>query len=549
MANIRNKISLPIIKRVQLFNFDLYTNTPDIDTTISKEVYCLIGANGLGKSTFLNTITYAITGAIPLIERSFLSAQDYYKNALKPSRTHDYYDGRISESLRSDARVLVELECNNNKIKLERYIFGDCKVSNLTIKENNKISNYTAPEVLSSTIDDIYKTKICEWSGLQDFSQYVFLFHFLMVFDESRHLLLWNDNILTNALYIAFGTDPSIAALTDKLQNEMEKESSRGRNAKFAARQLTQQIDELLKLIKNNHDNSSLTDSEIMEEHKKLKDNYVESQKRTQIKQLQKRELEIKCAELSSKYSALEVQYRKAFSSRLSNISHLTHHPIIKLSIEDNKCALCNSDSTDVSQRINAIISSEQCPLCMSNVSNKDNEDKQALQTLKDIDIDRNKIKHELDSTFTILERVTLELNIAENNEQAALDTMNSFENVNPDLKYLENIPDASYLGSEINNLKNQRDKLNRISKENYEKRDELREKLRIHEKTLKSNYNNYADSFVFRFRELAEEFIGMSVDVQLEHHKSKNNAGFGLTLKMNDKLRPTSDKLTCPHD
>lgn len=79
MANIRNKISLPIIKRVQLFNFDLYTNTPDIDTTISKEVYCLIGANGLGKSTFLNTITYAITGAIPLIERSFLSAQDYYK--------------------------------------------------------------------------------------------------------------------------------------------------------------------------------------------------------------------------------------------------------------------------------------------------------------------------------------------------------------------------------------------------------------------------------------------------------------------------------------
>ncbi|EPH1024050.1 hypothetical protein NOX44_005533, partial [Enterobacter hormaechei] len=110
---------------------------------------------------------------------------------------------------------------------------------------------------------------------------------------------------------------------------------------------------------------------------------------------------------------------------------------------------------------------------------------------------------------------------------------------------YLENIPDASYLGSEINNLKNQRDKLNRISKENYEKRDELREKLRIHEKTLKSNYNNYADSFVFRFRELAEEFIGMSVDVQLEHHKSKNNAGFGLTLKMNDKLRPTSDKLS----
>ncbi|MEG9870787.1 hypothetical protein [Klebsiella pneumoniae] len=119
-----------------------------------------------------------------------------------------------------------------------RHLFSDGKVSSLSI-ENLGNNNHTTLNLNNSNAEEmesLYQQKIIELTGLKDFSQYIFLFHFISVFDESRHLLLWNDDILTNALYIAFGTDPSVAILAENLQNEMEKEDSRGRNAKFAAK-------------------------------------------------------------------------------------------------------------------------------------------------------------------------------------------------------------------------------------------------------------------------------------------------------------------------
>src|SRR5215208_7496675 len=44
------KISLPTIARVALANFDLYSNEPNACEDIERPVFCLIGANGLGKS-------------------------------------------------------------------------------------------------------------------------------------------------------------------------------------------------------------------------------------------------------------------------------------------------------------------------------------------------------------------------------------------------------------------------------------------------------------------------------------------------------------------
>ncbi|MBD7614391.1 AAA family ATPase [Klebsiella pneumoniae] len=547
MTTERNKITLPIIKQVRLYDFDLYTSNPNIITEVNKNVYCLIGANGLGKSTFLNSVTYCITGAIPLTEKNFSTAPEYAKNATRNTRTTDYFNGRISESLRGRVKVSVLLECKNTRIEVVRHLFSDGKVSSLSI-ENLGNNNHTTLNLNNSNAEEmesLYQQKIIELTGLKDFSQYIFLFHFISVFDESRHLLLWNDDILTNALYIAFGTDPSVAILAENLQNEMEKEDSRGRNAKFAAKQITRQIDELLSAMRDKHSDDGLSQAQTLERHKKLCENVKYAQNRTAHINLEKKDLEVKCAELNSKYSALEVEYRKEFSSRLSNMSHLRYHPLIKLSIEDHKCALCNSESHDISHHLEDIISENKCPLCLSKVIDDSDADKLALQKIKKIDIERANIKEKLEITYQALDRVISELNIAEANEQAAQAELDSFENENRGAILLGSSPNPHYFTQEIKELEAQRDKFNKSSLAFYKKRDELRDQLRKHEKELKVNYSIYAESFVLRFRELAEEFIGMPVDVVLEHHKSKTKSGFGLTLHMNKKLRTTSDKLS----
>ncbi|MDA6552345.1 hypothetical protein OSK79_24125, partial [Escherichia coli] len=65
--------------------------------------------------------------------------------------------------------------------------------------------------------------------------------------------------------------------------------------------------------------------------------------------------------------------------------------------------------------------------------------------------------------------------------------------------------PNPHYFTQEIKELEAQRDKFNKSSLAFYKKRDELRDQLRKHEKELKVNYSIYAESFVLRFRELAE--------------------------------------------
>ena len=53
------------IEKVIIRNFSLYPkNNAVVNESINKGVYCLAGANGLGKTTFLNIINYGLTGLV-----------------------------------------------------------------------------------------------------------------------------------------------------------------------------------------------------------------------------------------------------------------------------------------------------------------------------------------------------------------------------------------------------------------------------------------------------------------------------------------------------
>ena len=82
------------------------------------------------------------------------------------------------------------------------------------------------------------------------------------------------------------------------------------------------------------------------------------------------------------------------------------------------------------------------------------------------------------------------------------------------------------------------------MSAKQYAKRDELREKLRVYESALKQHYERGSLEFVPRFRDLAEEFIGLPIDVELEHQQG-TTAGFGLKLSMAGVLRSRPDEVS----
>jgi len=67
---VKQQIKLPRIKSLTLKNFSLY-ETPDNTITVDfeKPASCIIGANGLGKSTLLNCINYGLTVIIKQVGR------------------------------------------------------------------------------------------------------------------------------------------------------------------------------------------------------------------------------------------------------------------------------------------------------------------------------------------------------------------------------------------------------------------------------------------------------------------------------------------------
>src|SRR5690242_9030352 len=101
MKAANHRLTFPQLRRVNLTNFSLYTQEPNVALPIHRGVTCLAGANGIGKSTFLAAVNYGLTGRVPTTERAYDSADEYYRDSVQ--FTQSFFDGRIGEDDRATA--------------------------------------------------------------------------------------------------------------------------------------------------------------------------------------------------------------------------------------------------------------------------------------------------------------------------------------------------------------------------------------------------------------------------------------------------------------
>ena len=127
------KLVFPKIKKIVLNNFSLYTLTSKIEVDISEGVFCLAGANGLGKSTFLAAVNFAITGIVPEPYRKFVSVDEYYKKCL--DYKNDFFSGRIVEEDREFASITVHFQVANFLYILNRAVFEEEGLIELSVTD------------------------------------------------------------------------------------------------------------------------------------------------------------------------------------------------------------------------------------------------------------------------------------------------------------------------------------------------------------------------------------------------------------------------------
>src|SRR6266436_7978775 len=103
---MQGKYSFLKLQKVILRNFSLYKRNGkiyEVNEDINKGVYCLAGANGLGKSTFLNAINYGLTGIVlqPTDEVYIPEEIEKYNK----DYTKRYFLGRIDSKFQKKAEI------------------------------------------------------------------------------------------------------------------------------------------------------------------------------------------------------------------------------------------------------------------------------------------------------------------------------------------------------------------------------------------------------------------------------------------------------------
>lgn len=537
------KLTFPKVQQITLRSFSLYSSQPVITVDFPDGVFCLVGANGLGKSTFLSAINYAITGIVSDPQRKFESVDEYYRYSLRFSA--DYFTGRITEQDREASEVDVELLVGKHFYHFTRGMFEPSELRSLTVYDTSVPSRnilIDGTDLTPSERHTEYAKQLASDVGVSSFEQLVFLQHFVLTFDERRLLLFFEKKVLEQALYLSFGVDPAAAKRADSLRRESEKADSLVRNYNWQATEVRKKIQDI--------EENVAAASKIKGAAKDLTAEYQKLISEADLEQTEFARIEseikdatLRLAEASAEQIALRSEYAEEFSRRIQKHSHLTHHPLIVSSIASNACGLCGAQGVQIADTINLRVSATNCPLCDS-VLSKDSSRSNGIGRLKEIDEELSKIQVRVDEAVKALDRLKPALNVSRTKLATLKGNIDKFERANEQaLAHLKaSAKQSGGVESLLDTYRAQMEEYLVKKEENKQRRDEKRAALRKIQKELEKQYSAAEKEFVPLFKDLAYRFLGLDMDIRME---TSSSPSINLALEVKGAVRRQHHQLS----
>ncbi|MGW4086914.1 AAA family ATPase [Streptomyces sp. NPDC004822] len=515
-------------------NFSIYSERPTLEVDIRRGVFCLAGANGLGKSSFLAAINFGLTGIVtnPSSRNAFSSTKKFYSNSLEYSR--HYFDGRIDELDRDAAEVSLRFTIGPRRYELTRNLFEPEALRHLTVVND-------AGEIVSIETDsderrhEDYKKLLLEDCRLSSFDQFVFIQHFLLTFDERRHLLFWDEQVTTPMLYLAFGIHAEDARRADELTHAVNRAESQRRNAQWQATTARRRMKDL-----GVDEIDEAVFESLAERHQELIDQV--DARASELNRLQREaaDARLDLANVSAEYQVLRHQYDDVFSQRLKSHSTPRLHPLVAEALQTNRCTVCGTEGAHVGARITEKLENHCCPLCDTE-TRPETPRAESFEALKQVDTDLAETRDRLKAAQVRRDRIDKAVDEALKLHSSATQALDEFEAVNQ--KALP-IADAS-----ISSLLDQRRVAEAARKRAMERRDEWRDKrdaarreLEPLQRALRSAYETAESEFVPTFRELARQFLGLDLDIFLD---TADKTRFVLGLEVQGTRRRATTSLS----
>jgi energy-coupling factor transporter ATP-binding protein EcfA2 len=540
-SSTSQRFNLPRVSRVQLHAFSLYSLDPDVNLALDKGVTCLAGANGIGKSTYLSTINYALTGVVPEPSREFLSASAYFIKA--KDYTSSFFDGRINETDRDSAAVSIEFTIRDRQYFLKRSLFELGTISELRIVREG-VDLYDCSTATPEQNEAHYRSDICEAICLNSFEQFVMLQHFLFTFDESRHLIFWDRPASSALLYICFGGDPQDAARADRLNRDMEKAGSRARNIQYQATNLSKRIETLEQSI-NAPADATLEGEAAVAQYKVLNAALEAAVTQSEEADVLANDAELKVMEASSVVVTLRGAYTRAFEEFMNGAASPARHPLIVSTIAECRCPVCLATGHSVADSIRAKIDADKCPLCSSNLILADGMGVDKNKALAEMDKALADGKRTLDAAVSARSRLTASASVLRNQVKHCRSSINAFEEANRSsldgLRSKLALLDGP-LAQTLSALRTARD--DQVAQRDiaYAERDKFRDELKVLQRSLQQKYIEAESTFVPLFKRLALAFLGVDLDISLV---TGSGMGMNLQIEMRGNARRKQSQLS----
>lgn len=505
------RLTLPRIRSASVRNLSLYSSEPVVNVTFTDGVFCLAGANGLGKSTFLATINYALTGVVPDPERKFDSIAEYYRNSLGFSRR--FFTGKVSEIDRDAAEASLCMDVGGREYVVTRGLFEPDELRMLSIRD--KASGEQLADSGSLSPEDrhtSFKEHIVRDVGLEAFDQLVFLQHFVFTFDERRHLLFWDEKALERVLYLTFGLDYAEARKADSLRRESEKADSLARNRNWQANEILKKLEDL----EVERDQAESPQGTVASEYQALTRTVEDHEASLDRIEMQMRDASAALNNQSTEYALLRTQYADMYSIHVNGTAGLLEHPLVKSSLADATCGICGATGEAVRDAISVRVQQGQCPLCGSDMAGRHSENGVMAQ-LRDLDKRLVQVKSALDESARRTERLRAEREQASGLFLACKDRLCQFEEQNKLALAQMRAANDQGLRAVIERYEQQRLELLTEKERQYQIRNAKRRELLAIQTRMAKQYALAERDFVPRFRDLAFQFLGLDLDVRME--------------------------------
>jgi len=518
--------SFPKLTSISINNFSLYEKEGNIELDFINGVFCLAGANGLGKSTFLNLINYGLTGIVIDPSKDFtsiVSTSKFY--SLNKKFAHKYFDGRVNEIDREASNIRLTFSIGDVNYEIQRSLFESEELTSYSRKIDD-IDTLTN-DLTNSELFSSYCQHITNDIGLASFDQFVFLQHFVLSFDENHYLLFWNNELMETSLYLFFGVDPNEAKKANELRKDIKRFGSNIRNYVYHKNKLIKDVDNLKSNIASESDLK--LPHGIQEEFEELDLKNIELDKDIVLSKNKLSQTNHKISEKSYELSQKKAEYQSTFDNLFSenNNNSFLSDPRVITSLLDLKKEICDDKKTDENFKIFYTLIKDG--FCKKEV-NKDMGFDELKVFDKAITELEEKIKVEQTTKFRIETEIKISNNELINNSSRIFELEKEYGDI---LNKLSELAKSDYSGV----LKVYENQIREKSAEIEEIREEkanLEKEFKKIERVLNKGYNKAEEDFIPLFNKYAHNFLGLEVDLKLRN----TSKGSTLVLIVEDTER-----------